>query len=89
MPPIAVPELLVRKQLVKNTAPEAEQGQQMEWVWVISKDVSEMQPRFYYRKCLSANNHLVGKAWRRDCCKRIQRGKMELLCTAQHRDCEL
>lgn len=89
MPPIAVPELLVRKQLVRNTVPEAERGQQMERVWVLSKDVSEMQPRCCYRKYLSANDHLVGKVWARDCCKRIQRRKMELLCTAQHRDCEL
>lgn len=33
LPPTAVPEPLIRKQLLQNTVPEREQGQQMEQVW--------------------------------------------------------
>lgn len=33
---MAVPEPLIRKQLLQNTVPEIEQGQQMEQVWIFS-----------------------------------------------------
>lgn len=75
LPPMAVPEPLIRKQLLKNTVPEREQGQQMEQVWVFPADASEMQPGCYYRRCRRAKESLAGKICTRDCCEKNTAGE--------------
>lgn len=70
---MAVLEPLMRKQLLKNAVPEAEQGQQTEWVWVFPNDVFEMSPRCYYGKCLRAQGCLAGNV--QGTAAKEQRGK--------------
>lgn len=77
LPPMAVPEPLIRKQLLQNTAPKENKGSRWSKFGFFLTDASEMQPGFYYRRCLRAKDSLAGKVCTRNCCEKNMGGAGE------------
>lgn len=75
LPPMAVPEPLVRKQLLQNTVPETEEGQQVEKVWVFSYRCFWNAAWVLLQK-MSQSKGQPGRAGiTRDCCEKNMGGR--------------